>query len=189
MLFCRLYTQMESIFRIREYKVLFYRLLLAYLFYFIARVLFLIYNYSLLGVETTYEFLRLYYYGLAFDTTAILYVNSLFILLSLLPLKFSKTATYQRFLFYVYFISNLIAYSLNFVDFIYYKYNFSRTTISVINILRDENHITGMLLRFLITYWHVLFLFILVSFFWIYLYKKYNVKRESLVIKPTYYYG
>ena len=180
---------MESIFRIREYKVLFYRLLLVYLFYFIARVLFLIYNYSLLGVETTYEFCRLYYYGLAFDTTAILYVNSLFILLSLLPLKFSKTATYQRFLFYVYFISNLIAYSLNFVDFIYYKYNFSRTTISVINVLKDENHITGMLLRFLITYWHVLFLFILVSFFWIYLYKKYNVKRESLVIKPTYYYA
>ena len=95
---------MESIFRIREYKVLFYRLLLAYLFYFIARVLFLIYNYSLLGVETTYEFFRLYYYGLAFDTTAILYVNSLFILLSLLPFNFNKTATYQRFLFYVYFM-------------------------------------------------------------------------------------
>ena len=175
---------MESIFRIREYKVLFYRLLLVYLFYFIARVLFLIYNYSLLGVETTYEFLRLYYYGLAFDTTAILYVNSLFILLSLLPLKFSKTATYQRFLFYVYFISNLIAYSLNFVDFIYYKYNFSRTTISVINVLKDENNVAGMLLRFLITYWHVLFLFIFVSFFWIYLYKKYNIISKSIIIRP-----
>ena len=180
---------MESIFRVREYKALFYRLFLVYLFYFIARVLFLFFNYSFLGVETTYEFFRLYYYGLAFDTTAILYVNSLFILFSLLPLRFSKTNTYQRLLFYVYFISNLIAYSLNFVDFIYYKYNFSRTTISVINVLKDENNVAGMLLRFLITYWYVFFLFILVSFFWIYLYKRYDVLRKTVVINPTYYYA
>ena len=179
---------MESVFRLREYKVLFYRILIAYLFYFLARTLFLFYNFSLLGVETVSEFFRLYYYGLAFDTTAILYINSLFILLSVLPFKFSKTGAYQRFLFFIYFICNLIAYSLNFVDFIYYKYNFSRTTISVLNVLRDETNVTGMLLRFLVTYWHVFFLFILMSFLWIELYKKYHVSSKKVLIRPAYYY-
>ena len=68
--------------RLNEYKVLIYRLSLAYVFYFIARIFFLcIYNIDLLRVDSVSDLLSLCYYGLAFDTTAILYVNLLFILL------------------------------------------------------------------------------------------------------------
>src|SRR5688572_11985062 len=80
------YLNMKNFFRIKEYKALFYRLLLVYLFYFIARSLFFIYNYSLLKVTSVGEFFRLAYHGLTFDTTAILYINGLFILFSVLPL-------------------------------------------------------------------------------------------------------
>lgn len=180
---------MKSIFRVREYKVLLYRILLVYVFYFVARALFLFYNFSLLGVDSVSEFFRLYYYGLAFDTTAILYVNSLFILLSILPLRFSTGKKYQKFLFYTYFITNLIAYSLNFVDFIYYKYNYSRTTITVLDVLKDESNVSGMLFRFLFTYWHVLFLFVLAAYLWIFFYKKYRVSNINEFIKPKLYYS
>ena len=180
---------MKSIFRVREYKVLIYRLLLVYVFYFIARALFLFYNFSLLGVDSVSEYFRLYYYGLAFDTTAILYVNSLFILLSIIPLRLTTTKKYQSFLFYTYFITNLIAYSLNFVDFIYYKYNYSRTTITVLDVLKDESNVSGMLFRFLFTYWHVFLLFILAAYLWIYFYKKYKVKASNEFISPKYYYS
>jgi len=180
---------MNTIFRAQEYKVLFYRIFLVYVFYFVARALFLYYNFSLLGVDSISEFFRLYYYGLAFDTTAILYVNSLFILLSIIPVRSTTSKKYQKFLLYFYFVTNLIAYSLNFIDFIYYKYNYSRTTITVIDVLKDESNVSGMLFRFLFTYWHVLVLFILAAYLWIYLYKKYKVTASNENINATYYYS
>jgi phosphoglycerol transferase MdoB-like AlkP superfamily enzyme len=180
---------MNTIFRVQEYKVLLYRILLVYVFYFVARVLFLFYNFSLLGVDSLSEFFRLYYYGLAFDTTAILYVNSLFILLSITPIRGTTSKKYQKFLLYTYFITNFIAYLLNFVDFIYYKYNYSRTTITVLDVLKDESNVSGMLFRFLFTYWHVLVLFILTAYLWVYLYKKYKVTASNENIKTKYYYS
>jgi hypothetical protein len=56
--------------RLNEYKVLIYRLILAYLFYFIARVVLFLQMLDLLRVESLSDFLSLSYYGLAFDTTA-----------------------------------------------------------------------------------------------------------------------
>ena len=113
---------MTKFFRTQEYKVLFYRILLAYLFYSIARLLFFFYNYSYLKVDSVSEYLRLAYHGLVFDTTSILYVNGLFILLSILPLWVNSKALYQKVLFFVYFIFNLIAYTANFADFHYLQY-------------------------------------------------------------------
>jgi phosphoglycerol transferase MdoB-like AlkP superfamily enzyme len=169
---------MKSIFRLDEYKVLFYRILLAYFFYFIARVLFYVYNSEIVEVDSISEFLQISYHGLAFDTTAILYVNGLFILLSILPFFINTKPKFQKVLFYLYFISNLIFYSFNFVDFIYYKYNFSRLTLAAWDILKHEEAKGGMLFRFLITYWHVFLLYLAVSFLWIYLYQKVKVKHN-----------
>ena len=63
---------MQQFFRLQEYKVMFYRLLLAYLFYSLSRFLFFIYNYSFLEIDTLFEYLKLSYHGLTFDTAAIL---------------------------------------------------------------------------------------------------------------------
>ena len=106
--------------RLNEYKVLFYRLSLAYVFYFIARILFYLYNSELLKVDSVTDFLTLCYYGLAFDTTAILYVNLLFIFFSVLPFLKNTTVKFQRNLMYLYFVTNLLAYATNFIDFIYF---------------------------------------------------------------------
>ena len=91
---------MKSFFRLNEYSVLFYRIALAYVFYFIARILFYTYNYDILDVNSVTEFLQISYHGLVFDTTAILYVNGLFILLSTLPFFINTKPKYQKGLFY-----------------------------------------------------------------------------------------
>ena len=46
-----------------------------------------------------------------------------------------------------------------------------------------------MLFRFLFTYWHVLVLFILAAYLWIYLYKKYKVTASNENINAKYYYS
>src|ERR1700753_718206 len=96
-------------FRLAEYKVLLYRILLAYLFYFISRVLFFAYNTHLFAVDNFADLLKLCYYGIAFDTTALLYINSLFIILSILPLTVNTNVKYQKGISILYFVTNLLA--------------------------------------------------------------------------------
>lgn len=180
---------MNNFSRAQEFKALFYRLLLAYLFYFIARLLFFFYNADVLKVESVGQFFKLAYHGLTFDTTAILYVNLLFILLSVFPLIINRKPGYQKLLFWVYFIPNLLAYATNFVDFIYYKYIYSRTTVAVVDSFKDEENQSGMLLRFMVSYWHVLLLFILCTALWVYLYKKVRVTPYKRPVLKVRYFG
>ncbi|MGV9005076.1 LTA synthase family protein [Flavobacterium sp.] len=162
--------------RINEYKALTYRILLAYLFYFIARILFFTYNAKLLKVDGVYEFFALCYHGLVFDTTTILYVNSLFILLSVLPLKINTQKGFQKFLFYLYFLTNLFAYATNFIDFIYYRYTFNRSTRASLDTLENEQNKMLLLFNFMLNYWHVFLVFIVMAIIWVTLYKRYKVK-------------
>lgn len=174
-------------FRWQEYKVLFYRILLVYFFYFIARFLFFVYNSDLLEINSVGEYFRLYFHGLAFDTTSILYVNGLFILFSILPLMVNNTEKFQKFLFYLYFILNGIAFSTNFIDLIYYRFIFGRTTIAVWDSLEHESNKWALFSNFLVNYWHVFMLLFLSMLLWIFLYKKVSIKRAQHFNKVPYF--
>ncbi len=178
---------MQNIFRGNEYKVLGYRLLLAYFFYFVTRLLFFIYNASLLKIDSTYEFFRLYYHGLAFDTTAILYSNALFIILSIIPVVINTKKSYQNLLFYVYFLCNITVWSSNFIDLIYYRFIFSRTTFAAMDSLEHESNKLLLFGNFLVNYWHVFLLLFALSALWIFLYKKVKVRPEKPLINGKYF--
>lgn len=171
--------------RFQEYKALFYRILLAYVFYFIARVLFFVYNSSLIKIDGVFDFFRLSYHGLAFDTTSILYINGLFILFSILPLVINAKKGYQTFLFYLYFVTNLLAYAFNFVDFIYYRFIFGRSTKASLESLENESNKAALFFNFLTNYWHVFLLFFVTAFIWIKLYKKVKITSTE---KPSIKY-
>ncbi|MDG1014854.1 MAG: LTA synthase family protein, partial [Flavobacteriaceae bacterium] len=113
-------------FRLNEYKAMIYRISLVYLMYSFSRFLFFVYNYSLLEIDSLFEYFKLSYHGLAFDTTSIFYLNSLFVVLSILPFWVNTNKTYQTFLFGIYFLTNLVGIAFNFVDLIYYKFNYNR---------------------------------------------------------------
>jgi phosphoglycerol transferase MdoB-like AlkP superfamily enzyme len=180
---------MSRFFRFQEYKALAYRILLAYLFYFIARVGFFLYNYELLKVDSVFEFFSLAYHGLVFDTTAIIYINGLFILFSILPLWINTREGYQRFLLYLYFTFNLIGYAANFIDFIYYRFTYSRTTMAFMDIMKNESNKGNMFFRFIVSYWHVYVLFFVLAFLWIYLYKKVSVPQEPVAGSKVKYFS
>lgn len=165
--------------RFQEYKTLFFRIVLAYLFYFVARILFFFYNRNLIQIDGVADIFLMCYHGLAFDTASILYLNLLFIVFSILPFRINHSNKYQTFLFYLYFIPNLLGYATNFIDFIYYRFNFGRSTIAALDSLKHESNKTLLLVNFLMNYWHVFVLFILVSCLWIYLYKKVTIHDRN----------
>lgn len=147
-------------FRTTEYKILAYRLALVYLFYFLARIAFYSFNQAHLSVDGIADFLHLTFYGLLFDTTAIIYVNLLFIFLSVLPLLINTKPIFQKVLFWVYFICNIPAYLLNFIDIAYFSYNKTRLTTNDWALVENEHNPLTLLAGFLVQYWAIFAVFL-----------------------------
>ena len=172
-------------FRKSEVVAMFYRMALVYLFYQIARFLFWYYNQDLVPVDSLSEYLKLAYYGTAFDTTAILYTNALFILLSLLPLVINTKKTFQKVIFWVYFITNGIAYTMNFGDFIYFRFSQARLTRVAMDVAQHESNLFQVFLAAMVQNPSVPFLFVLLMALWVFLYKRVKVVES----RPQNWWG
>ncbi|MGG7467954.1 LTA synthase family protein [Chryseobacterium arthrosphaerae] len=166
-------------FRKQEVLALLYRIFLAYVFYQIARLLFWYFNKDLIKVDSVSEYIKLAYHGTAFDTTAILYVNSLFILLSLVPLVINTKKGYQKVLFWVYFITNGLAYAMNFGDFIYYKFSQARLTSAVFQVAEHESNVSQTLMISIGQHPFVLIWYVVLMIIWVFLYKKVKIREEK----------
>ena len=174
-------------YRIQEYKTLFLRISLAYFFYFIARVLFYFYNSNIIIIDSFSEFINLCLIGLTFDTSAILYTNALFIIISLIPIKNNSKPFFQKGMFFLYFSTNILAYVTNYIDFIYYKFSQSRLTTTVFDLIENESNKSDLMSSFIVDYWHVFFLFFLFVLLWIYFYNKIPFKFEKKPSDLKYY--
>jgi phosphoglycerol transferase MdoB-like AlkP superfamily enzyme len=173
-------------FRSAEYKVLLYRMLLGYLFYFIARMLFFVFNTHLLAVDNLGTLLKLCYYGVAFDTAALLYINILFIVLSILPLTINTRPGYQKGITILYFVTNFLAAATNFIDIIYYRFSQVRSSKATLDVISQESNKEALTAHFAGAYWHVLFMYVACCVLWVWLYIL--VKVKPVKIKPNWLY-
>lgn len=175
------------LFRTTEYKALAYRLALAYIFYFLSRLSFYSFNKAHLHIEGIADFFRLAFYGLLFDTTAIIYVNLLFIFLSVLPLLINTKKSFQKVLFWVYFACNIPAYLLNFIDIVYFSYNKTRLTTNDWALVENEHNPLTLMVGFLVQYWAIFAVFLVLIVLWIFLYKKVQVREEEVIHRRPYF--
>ncbi|MEO6851408.1 MAG: LTA synthase family protein, partial [Mucilaginibacter sp.] len=174
---------MQVKFRLREYGVLLYRILLGYLFYLIARLLFFAFNTNLFAVDDLHTLSKLCYYGIAFDTTALLYINVLFILLSIAPFQINTQERYQKSLAILYFVTNFTFYATNFIDIIYYRFSQVRSTKATLDLLSDESNKKALFEHFSWAYWYLIIIFLLCCASWIWLY--YRVRLKPAPVKST----
>ena len=173
--------------RLKEIAALFYRIFLAFVFYQIARLLFWFFNKDLIPVKSVSEYFNIAYHGTAFDSTAILYVNSLFILLSLIPIIINTKKYWQKFLFWLYFITNGIAYGMNFGDFVYYKFSQARLTTAAMHVAQHENNLGKIFFVSIVEHPFVLLWFAALMTLWIFLYKKVKVREMKPENKWVYF--
>lgn len=173
--------------RLNEIAVLFYRIFLAFVFYQAARLLFWFFNKNLIHVDSVQEYLGIAYHGTTFDTTAILYVNALFILLSLLPLVINTKKSYQKFLFYVYFVMNGLAYILNFGDFVYYKFSQARLTTAALQVAKHETNLGRIFWTSVVEHPFVLLWFTFLVALWVFLYRKVQIEDYRPKKKVVYF--
>jgi phosphoglycerol transferase MdoB-like AlkP superfamily enzyme len=169
------------------YWALFLRLLLAMLLFTLCRIGFYLFNTSFFPGMTTSYFLHLLWGGLKFDLTAVLYVNSLYILLLIVPFDFRFNHLYQRILQYLYFILNGIALAANVSDFIYYKFTLRRTTADVFRQFENEQNLGGLVFQFILDYWFAVVFWIALIFLMVKVYHKIRIWGPQVKNRIFYY--
>ena len=169
----------------RNLFVLLKRLSVVFVIYQITRLIFFAYNkhhFSEVGVS---ELLYMMWGGFRFDLTAILYLNSLFILLSLIPLKSRNTKAYQKVLFFVFLIVNAIGYAFNTLDIFYFDFILKRSTFDVFMFTNEQN--IGLLFgQFLKDYWPGFVLWAILVYGSYRYYKTIKVKASKVNTLPFY---
>lgn len=125
--------------------------------------------------------------GLKFDLAAVLYLNSLFILLTILPLTIKFHPIYQKVLYYIFIITNGIGLAVNIADNVYYPYTLRRTTISVLSQFENEQNFGALFFSFLVNYWYGFAFFFLILYLFIRSSKQIKVSGPQLKNKWAYY--
>lgn len=136
------------------YVALVSSLALVMVLYTVGRIGFYFFNTAFFADMTWPRMARILLGGLRFDLSATLYSNSLFILLMIVPFAFRFKVGYQKLVHGVFVVVNSIAFAINTSDFIYYRFTLRRTTLSVIDQFKNEDHLVRLSFNFLWDYWY-----------------------------------
>ncbi|WP_092109424.1 LTA synthase family protein [Prevotella sp. KH2C16] len=158
-------------------------LAMAFVYYSIARVEFLLENWDLFSADLTFAHLcRMFGGGFMFDRTAIVYTHMLYILMMLFPLLIKETPLYHRICKWLFVVVNAITLVANLADSVYFPYTSRRTTTSVFQEFDNENNLGGIFLTEVVNHWYLVLLAIVVV--WL-MWKLYVMPRTQRTDYPT----
>ena len=126
-------------------------LLLAYMVYAVARMAYLLDNWSYFKNSMTMEVVQ---GGLVFDTAAILVTNIPYIVLMLLPLHWKETPFWHRLCRWVFVVLNGLSLVVNLADAAYFPYTLRRTTTTVFSEFQNEQNLGGVFLTEALHHWY-----------------------------------
>ena len=155
-------------------------LFMAYVVYFLARVVYLLENYSIFsqGLDTQ-GLLSAFQGGFMFDSSAIMYTCSLYIVMMLLPLHLKERPRYHKVCKWVFVVVNAICLAINLMDAVYFQYTSRRTTSTVFSEFSHEDNLGAIFGTEMLRHWYlVLVAIVLVWLMWkLYVMPRLTVQR------------
>lgn len=136
------------------------RIALLFLLYTFCRLLFYFFNYSFFKDIGVSSVLKLFFFGLRFDATAIIISNIVFIGLHFYPFSHFYHRLYQGFLRFLFLLINSVAVILNFIDIEFIRFEGRRATTDAFRVMGFGNDFKNTAPRMILDYWYVLLLFI-----------------------------
>ena len=132
-------------------------LLIVMAIYTLSRVFFYWINLDLYPNVDNAHLLEMIMGGWRFDLTALLYLNSLYILLILLPLpiQIRNNKHYIRVTNYSFYIPNIIGLIANCMDMVYVRFTDRRTTCTLFTEFQNDGNLTEIILQAAGQYWYV----------------------------------
>lgn len=136
---------------------------MAFVVYLIARVAFLLENFSYFSEGLSFSQVGEWFWGgYIFDRSAITYTNSLYIVMMLFPLWMKECRGYHLLCKWVFVVVNTLTLVINLCDAVYFPYTLRRTTTSVFREFSNENNLLDVFWGELWGHWYLLLLAIAV---------------------------
>ena len=159
---------------------------IAYVLYFLARIIYLLVNYSYFEQGLTMShLLEMLGGGLVFDTSAILVTNIPYIVMMLIPWHRKEHPSYQLVCKWVFIVINGLALAINLCDSVYFQYTMRRTTTTVFSEFSNEGNLGSIFLTETFHHLYLVALFALLLWGAWRLYVQTGLERQRL--RPWHY--
>jgi phosphoglycerol transferase MdoB-like AlkP superfamily enzyme len=123
-----------------------------------------------------------------FDAVAILYTNTLYILLLVLPFRFRRERTFSIIADTIFYFSNIILLIPNLADSAYYPFSLKRMTVDIFKYIRTGNDTADMMPQFIRDYWYVLFFWIISVYVLVFIARRITISNRHGIHKNALYY-
>ena len=164
---------------IYQIKLFTYRFLLLILVFSISRLLLYLLNISYFDSIRTSELIKIMFFGIRFDISALYYFNLLFILFSLIPGNFKNNKHYQNILFLVFLIINSLLLITNIIDTKFFDFEHKRLTSDIFSSVWLGEDFRTLLPEFIKDYWYLIVIWITMCFGFYKFYPKVNYDKIS----------
>ena len=106
---------------------------------------------------STSHLLEMMFGGLRFDLTALLYLNSVYLLMMILPLpmEWRQNKIYQSVAKWFYLIPNILAIISNCADMVYMQFTGRRTTVTFFTEFENDSNLMSIFFTSAVQYWYV----------------------------------
>lgn len=149
-----------------------YNLLLAMISFMLCRLAFILVNYHYFTDLTFIRLLKMFKGGFAFDLSAILYTNILYIALMLFPIHYKETKLYQQITKGIFLFVNIVAIIVNMMDTVFFQYTNRRTTTSIFSEFQAEDNLLSIVGLETVRHWYLVLFAVILSYLLFRLYKK-----------------
>ena len=161
-------------------------MLVAYLVFMLSRVVFFAENWSTFAPYMSWPLFKSMMHGaLVFDTSALLYINALYLVLMLLPFHIKERPGFHKGLKWLFVITNAVGLAMNLMDSVYFQYTGRRSTVSVFSEFSAEGNITSIILTEFVNHWYLVLAFVVLVFI---LWRCYTKPRLEVYRFGSHYY-
>jgi len=155
------------------------RLSLIIVLFFITRILFYAFNNGYFNSLESLELLKILIVGLRFDVSSIFYFNTVFILLSIIPINYLNNSIYQKIIKILFVATNTIILLPQFIDIEYFKFTDKRLTADIFSYIGISNDVFALMPRFVLDFWYLLVMWAISIVAVIYFYPKSKISIDK----------
>lgn len=143
-------------------------ILLAYAAFMLCRVVYFIENWSVFAPYMSWSLAgSMLRGGLIFDLSALMYINALYLLLTLLPLHYKETSAFHKIAKWIFIVPNALGIAMNLADAVYFTYTGRRTTGTVFSEFSNESNIASIIGTEFLRHWYLVLIFaVMVYLLW-----------------------
>jgi phosphoglycerol transferase MdoB-like AlkP superfamily enzyme len=164
------------------------RFLLALLFFTICRVIYYVINIGYFPDLSIGTILKIFYGGVLFDISGLLFILSLYIISQVIPFKIRHNKTYQKITSWFFIVPLTVGIIANLADAVYYQITLKRTTAVLFEQFSNETNMGKLVAQFMLDYWYMVIIAIILIFVLYKTNKKITVKEAPIGKNWIYFF-